>query len=354
MMRLLRLGTAFPAARLILLTVALCALWAAQRAPLAPKESRLYRKVAAAQAFLWEASMQDGLSMDIEADPDRSGFIGIEWSPTTTTLGSLEAKRCATDPLWAVRVLRWFDALDLREGDRIAVLASSSFPGLLYAVLAAAEERGLHVSLAVSLGSSTWGANRPEAPWPVLAGMLRRGGFLETRPAFYTLGGENENGSGMPEEARTLLARAAREDGTELFGNTTLEQVVDRKMHLVLRDSVGPAKLVVSIGGSEGNLGRDPAVLRLAPGMIFPEEGPRAGDGAIGMALRAGYPVLHLLNLRGLADREGIAWNGRHPEFASRGSVAASFLGLALFAVVLATHRRWIWEAFEGEPGVEL
>ena len=367
MMRLIRLGTASPAARLILLTVALCVLWTAQRSPLAPEEARLYRKVAAAQAFLWDALMRDGLSMDVKADPDRSGFVGVEWSMTTTTLGSLEAKRCATDPLWAVRALRWFDAQGLREGDRIAVLASSSFPGLLYAVLAAAEERGLRVGLAVSLGSSTWGANRPEAPWPVLSGVLRRGGFLAARPAFYTLGGENENGGGMPEEARALLVRAARADGTELFANTTLAEAVERKMRLILGHNAdaprapgslgpaqGPAKLIVNVGGAEGNLGTDPAALSLAPGLLAPGEGLHAGDGAIGLALRAGCPVLHLLNLRVLADREGIAWGGRRPGFAARGSVAASVLGLALFAAVLATHRRWTWESAGQDSRSEL
>ena len=358
MRRFRRLGTLLgpgAPARLMLLTAALCALWAAQSAqktPLSAEESRLYHKVESAQAFLWDALERGGISPDVKADPYRSGFIGVEWSVTTTTLGSLEAKRCATDPLWAVRALRWFDAQGLREGDRIAVLASSSFPGLLYSVLAAAEARGLRVGLAVSLGSSTWGANRPEAPWPVLAGMLRRGGFLglDAKPAFYTLGGEEENGLGMPEEARALLAEAARSDGVELFRNATLDEAIDRKMRLIGGDgSEAPAKLVVSVGGAEGNIGTDPAAMSLVPGVLAPGEGPHAGNGVIGMALRAGRPVLYLLNLRVLAEAEGIGWEERRPEFAARGSVVASVLGLALFALVMATHRRWTWEP--GEEG---
>lgn len=344
--------------RLMLLTAALCALWAAQRAPLNAEESRLYHKVESAQAFLWDALEQGGISLDVKADPYRSGFIGVEWSVTTTTLGSLEAKRCATDPLWAVRALRWFDAQGLREGDRIAVLASSSFPGLLYSVLAAAEARGLRVDLAVSLGSSTWGANRPEAPWPVLAGILRRGGFLglDAKPAFYTLGGEEENGFGMPEEARALLAEAARLDDVELFRNATLDEAVDRKMRLIGGDgSEPPAKLVVSVGGSEGNIGTDPAAMSLMSGVLAPGEGPHAGNGVIGMALRAGRPVLYLLNLRVLAEAEGIGWEERRPEFAARGSAMASVLGVALFSLVMATHRRWTWEGGpEEEKDMEL
>ena len=357
MRRLRRLGALLGSGgpmRLMLLTAALCALWAAQRAPLNAEESRLYHKVESAQAFLWDALEQGGISLDVKADPYRSGFIGVEWSVTTTTLGSLEAKRCATDPLWAVRALRWFDAQGLREGDRIAVLASSSFPGLLYSVLAAAEARGLRVDLAVSLGSSTWGANRPEAPWPVLAGILRRGGFLglDAKPAFYTLGGEEENGFGMPEEARALLAEAARLDDVELFRNATLDEAVDRKMRLIGGDgSEPPAKLVVSVGGSEGNIGTDPAAMSLMSGVLAPGEGPHAGNGVIGMALRAGRPVLYLLNLRVLAEAEGIGWEERRPEFAARGSAMASVLGLALFALVMATHRRWTWEGGPEEEG---
>ena len=225
-------------------------------------------------------------------------------------------------------------------------------------MLAAAEARGLRVDLAVSLGSSTWGANRPEAPWPVLAGILRRGGFLglDAKPAFYTLGGEEENGFGMPEEARALLAEAARLDDVELFRNATLDEAVDRKMRLIGGDgSEPPAKLVVSVGGSEGNIGTDPAAMSLMSGVLAPGEGPHAGNGVIGMALRAGRPVLYLLNLRVLAEAEGIGWEERRPEFAARGSAMASVLGLALFALVMATHRRWTWEGGpEEEKDMEL
>lgn len=337
--------------RLVLLTAVLCALWALLRAPLTAEESRLYRRVEAAQAFLWDALEREGVPGDAAADPYRSGFIGVEWSMTTTTLGSLEAKRCAADPLWAVRLLRWFDAQGLREGDRIVVLASSSFPGLLYSVLAAAEHRGLDVGLAVSLGASTWGANRPEAPWPALARILRRGGFLRVRPAFYTLGGEEENGGGMPEEARELLAGAARSDGAALLLAATLEEAIGRKMRLVEgEDGEAPARLVVGVGGSEGNMGTDPVALSLAPGMRGPGDGGAAGNGVIGRALRAGYPVLHLLNLRALADAEGIGWAERRRSFASRGPVPGA-LGLALFALVLATHRRWSWDRWEEGDG---
>ena len=156
----------------------------------------------------------------------------------------------------------------------------------------------------------------------------------------------------MPEEARALLAEAARLDDVELFRNATLDEAVDRKMRLIGGDdSEPPAKLVVSVGGSEGNIGTDPAAMSLMSGVLAPGEGPHAGNGVIGMALRAGRPVLYLLNLRVLAEAEGIGWEERRPEFAARGSAMASVLGLALFALVMATHRRWTWERGPEEEG---
>ena len=101
-------------------------------------------------------------------------------------------------------------------------------------------------------------------------------------------------------------------------------------------------RLVISVGGSEGNLGEDPSVLQLPPGLLMPRTD--GGSGVIGLGLGSGYPVLHLLNLRTLADACGIAWDTRRPGFSGRGSTAAAALGLGLFLLFMATHRRWGWE----------
>ena len=110
-------------------------------------------------------------------------------------------------------------------------------------------------------------------------------------------------------------------------------------MHLV---SEVLTKLVFSVGGPEGNMGNSAAVLRLPPGLILPRQD--GGDGVIGRALREGYPVVHILYLRGMADACGVAWEARRPTFVRGRSVLVGTTGLLLFALVLATHRRWGWE----------
>ena len=48
--------------------------------------------------------------------------------------------------------------------------------------------------------------------------------------------------------------------------------------------------------------------------------------------------------IRGMADACGVAWETRRPTFVRGRSVLVGTTGLLLFALVLATHRRWGWE----------
>lgn len=330
--------------RLKILALALTACFLAWQAPsLSREETRLHSKINAAQSLLWSEMARRG-QVDLVNDPDRSGFIGLEWSETSTTLGNLDVKRNSCDPLWGVAALRWFDELGLVKGDRIVVLSSSSFPGLLYSILAAAESRGLRIDLVVSLGSSAWGANRPKAPWPVLARILSSHGFLRTRPIFYTLGGGGETGQGMVENGARVLAKSASDDGVELYTPPGLFAVIDRKMALITStgdDDV--AKLVVNIGGAHSSLGTDDHIVSLKNGLLTSNDAHLVGNGVIARSLEKGISVAHFLNLRSLAGRTGITCMERR-SFIMRGLSWPAIVGMALFLVVLVTHKRWSWE----------
>ncbi len=267
-----------------------------------------------------------------EADPWGLGLVGLEWSPLSTTLGSLPSKRTACNPAWALAALRWFDRLGLAPGDPVAVLSSASFPGMLLNVLAAAEHRGLDVYLLVSLGSSTWGCNDPRAPWPLMAQTLRREGFLHVRAQAYTPGGGGEIGGGLSPEALAVMARSSAAVGVPFQRCGSKSEVIRWKMDWIR--SLDP-KVVISIGGSSANMGDDPKILKLAPGIHSPED-DGAGDGVIGQALEAGYSVIHLLNVRELADQEGIPFD-REPMMngAGRRSLGGAVFGLLLYAVAL-------------------
>jgi len=326
--------------RLALLAAVLALLWGSQAATgLSQGEKNLWRTVRSAQEHLYGWRFPSGGGN--ADDPWKTGLIGVEWSPTTTTLGELSAKRTACDPLWAVRIARWLDEAGLEPGDRVAILASSSFPGLVLSSIAAAESRGLETLLAVSLGASTWGANSPGHPWPAIERELRQAGFVRAKAAFYTLGGDGEEGGGLSAEGKALLEAAARSSGVPLRVPHGLQEAVTLKQEAL--QAFGP-KFLISIGGSHANLGDDEAILDLPPGLVFPAPGLRGGNGVLGQWLDSGRPALHLLAIEKLALKEKIPVDSPpRPWFASSSRTWAAVAGLALFFGVLCTHRRWAW-----------
>ena len=336
-------------ARLVLLALFLAALWFGGGFVVPGRgEDRLWKRVRDGQGALWRVQLSAGVPLSKTEDRLETGFIGVEWSEITTTLGELEAKRTSCNPLWALQCLDWFDELGLEPGDRIAIYSSASFPGLLFSVLAAAENRELDILLAVSLGASTWGANRVEFPWPAMYGMLRDGGFLKTAPAFYTLGGGGERGGGMPPEATALLRDFAVKEGTPLVVPRDLRDAVRYKMD-ALREF--KPKLLIGIGGSNANLGDSERAAEVPNGLLLPDkaDADALGDGVIAEAVRADIPVLNLLGMRKLAHESGIPWDaGAFSKVRVKLHPLAALAGLIAFAGFLIFHRRWEW-ADDGE-----
>ncbi len=335
--------------KLVLLSLFLLALWFGGGFVVPGRgEDRLWKRVRDGQGALWRAQTAAGVPLSKAEDRLETGFIGIEWSEITTTLGEPEAKRTSCNPLWALQCLDWFDELGLEAGDRIAIYSSASFPGLLFSVLAAAESRDLDILLAVSLGASTWGANLPEFPWPAMYETLRGGGFLKTAPAFYTLGGGGERGGGMSSEATALFRGFATRGGTPLVVPRDLRDAVRYKMAALRKFE---PKLLVGIGGSNANLGDSELAAEIPNGLLLPgrADAGALGDGVIAEALRADIPVLNLLGMRKLAHESGIPWDaGAFSKVRVKLHPLTALAGLAAFAGVLILHRRWEW-ADDGE-----
>ncbi len=327
-------------AGLILLALALALLWYfSGPPPLTKEELFLWEKVRTAQEALFSERAARGAEAPRAVDPWRTGFPGVEWSGITTTLGPLEAKRTAADPLWSVHALRTFRRLGLKSGDRVAVFSSSSFPGLVFSLLSAAESMKLSVLWVHSLGSSTWGANVPEFPWPRIAMTLREKGFLSMKADWYTLGGGGEMGRDMPPESRSLLREAAAREGVHLLEGNSLSEIIEKKTALLR--SFSP-RLVITVGGSAATFGSGEEEFPSGGYYVPSEGGNYPGTGVFQNSLKQGIPVLHFLNLRSLAGKAGIPYDGRPlPRFFSGGGTALSGLGLLLFLAFLFFFPRW-------------
>ncbi len=332
--------------RLLLLAIVMGGVWllAGPKVP-GGDEQALWNKVRSAQLHLTQWREQQGTATAAEQDPWGCGLIGVEWSAITTTLGDLEAKRTACNPAWAIQFRRWFQDLGLEAGDPIAIYSSASFPGLLLNAIAAAEAAQLNPLLIVSLGASTWGANHPAAPWPALEKEIRRAGFIHKQADFYTLGAGAEMGHGLSPEGEAVLHQAAEKAGIGLLLADDLQAMIALKTELL---TAHQARLFINIGGSQANLGDAEEVLRLSRGLVPSSEANRAGNGVIAHAMRNDIPVIHMLNIRSIANTAGIPYDsapsGAAPIRVNTGWSAA---GLLLFFAVLFSHRRWRLE----DPG---
>jgi len=326
--------------KLLLLALGMAGLWyLATPGVLTTEEQSLWEKVHAAQQHLTLWRLNNGTATPLQNDPWKCGLIGVEWSGITTTLGELASKRTACNPAWAVQFRRWFHDLGLKPGYHIAIFSSGSFPGLLLNAIAAAEAMELKPLLIVSLGASTWGANHPDTPWPVLATELRRSGFIRKRADYYTLGGGEELGFGLAPEGDVLLREAAKEAGVELLTVDDLEDMIARKTELVQEHQ---PRLLVSIGGSHANLGDAHEVLRLHTGLVPVSDASLAGNGIIGTAMRDNIPVIHMLNIRSLSYTLGIPYDSPPRKMApTKASKWWSGMGIVLFFTVVLRHRRW-------------
>lgn len=319
--------------------------------------SRASKIMAQASAAIRECQKTRGLDPDRKTDPNMTGLIGLDFSAITTSLGNLEAKRTATNPDFAALVVYLLRQAGVRRGSTIAVGASSSFPGLIVAVLSAAKAMDLNPLLISSLGASQWGANNPDFHWLDMEECLRQRRVFEFKSAALSLGGERDTGENMSEEGRSFLRERIERSGIFFLEEPDLRRNVEARMRLYEENAGGnPIEAFINIGGSWASMGEDSEVLKLKPGLVRARVFPPAERRGLlfEMAARR-VPVIHLLYIHGLAGRYGLAWDpvplpppGESRLYSLAREKTPIFfllaaLYLALVTIVVAIHRIFNW-----------
>ncbi len=297
------------------------------------------RRMARAERAVAEKRRSLGIPIDASLDPYRTGLIGVETSMLTTTIGDIVAKRTTTNTAFAALFVRYFHELGLKPGDRIAVGASGSFPGILLAALSACAETGVEPVVITSIGASEYGANIEGLSNAEMMVACKDAGVLPYMPAAISPGADGDQGisSLYRLEPSDDLARYARRTARSLhvpfIGGESFE--ASFLSHLEVYEKAGPVRAFVNIGGADINIGIGQASLKRKPGLILPpawnsraqptkqlsaapiatpeRASVDAGDGLLGYYLARGIPVLHFLNIKGLALQTGIAVDG-YPE----------------------------------------
>ncbi len=171
-----------------------------------------------------------GPAIDRSLDPNETGIIGDEFTPLTTSLGEVEAKRTSANPAFAALLVKYFHEAGLKPGDVVAVGASGSFPALLLATLSASRTLDLEPIVIYSFGASMYGANLPGFTFADMLAGLRTEGIMPYRFEAVSAGGDEDRGAGVlfDEEGTTLVAEAARSRVRTVGGSSLAERISGR------------------------------------------------------------------------------------------------------------------------------
>jgi poly-gamma-glutamate system protein len=280
-----------------------------------------------ATAAIREDFLSRGGRFDDAIDPNHTALIGEEYTDLTSTIGSLEAKRTTTNPNTAALLVQLLKEAGVTTGDTIAVGCSGSFPALAVATLSAAKTMGVYPVVILSIGASSFGATRTNQTLLDMYEVVRHRTDLKFPAAAVSLGGGGDVGSEFEPEVRNRLIEKIRMSGIPFLNEPDLSKNVDQRMRIYL-GSTSRKRIAafVNIGGSYADMGTNPSILKLEPGvnkqMTIPSE--EKTHGVVFAMAKRHIPVIHLLHIKGLALRYGLAWDPTPlPSISGSGSMQA-------------------------------
>lgn len=264
------------------------------------------KRMQQAEAVLLEVVQEEQIPME-EIDLNRTGLIGPEWTPLTTTPGIEDAKRTSLDPNMAAVLVRYFKEAGLKSGDRVAVGTSGSFPGLLIATLCAARELELDAKVILSFCSSMYGATRPELNVYRMLHILEENDLISFELLAVSPGGTNDYGKVRFGRIQELIFDLAAETGVELIDYNDIEKSIARRLELFGEE----IDCFVNVGGASANSGTSAYTLDFPMGLVLdPPKIPTTKNRGLMYEYAArGVPVVNMLNMRQMAAENGLAYD---------------------------------------------
>ncbi|MBW1873454.1 MAG: poly-gamma-glutamate system protein, partial [Deltaproteobacteria bacterium] len=246
--------------------------------------------------------------IDPEHDPTGTGMIGSGLTPITSKTGSISAKQTSANPNFAAVMIHLYKRAGLKEGDVVAMAFSGSFPSLNLAALVAAEVLKIKPIPITSLSASRWGANDPQLTWLDMERLLFEKGIIHYRSVAASLGGETDQGRGIPPEGIRILREVIKRNGVELIDPPSLESSWDLRVNIYEEEAKERAiACYINIGGGAGSVGT-PLVKRMfKEGLNKSTPSPeKLRDSVMSRFSRAGVPVINMINVSRLATRYGL------------------------------------------------
>jgi len=274
------------------------------------KEKYFEEKLAAAklmkesEEIIRKYRLSQNIFIDEQNDPNKTALIGEKETEITTDRGSLLAKLTTLNPNFAAVIVDYFKKAKLKKGDLVAVSCTGSMPALNIAVMSAAKVLDLDLVIISSVGASMFGTTDPNFTWLDVETLLYNNGIFPYKSIAASLGGGRDLGRGLSKVGRDLIVKAIKRNNVQLVRENSLEKNIEEKMSLFSNYSNNKIKLYVNIGGGLSSLGDAINGKLLSPGLhryISTKNIPIKGT--MFLFAEKGIPIIHLLDVRKLAER---------------------------------------------------
>lgn len=249
-----------------------------------------------------------GHEIDPETDPAETGLIGTLMTPITSTTGSLSAKQTSVNPNFAAVIVDMLKRARVKEGDVVAVGASGSFPALNVCVYAALETLRVKPIIISSAAASQFGANLPDFVWLDMEKVLADEGLIPFRSVAASVGGYEDLGMGMTDEAKQLVAKAIERNGLKKIEADSFDRAVEQRMQIYHQHAKGAhIKAYINVGGGTISVGRSLGKKMYDPGLNLraPRKATRINS-VMSRFMRDGTPVIHLVQVEEIARNYGL------------------------------------------------
>ena len=232
---------------------------------------------------------------------DITGLVGLKYSDITSNYGDHTLKALSTDLSFAGFIVDRFSEMGLKEGDKLLVFWSGSYPALNINVLAAAKAMGIEVTAVAVASSSNFGANIPGMTWLDIESKLLENGSIAKRATIASsIGGRNDCGDDIVRPG--LLRETIEKYNIHFIDSRTVDEGIQQRLEII---DFSNFNAVVNIGGA-AVVARDKEGFRMPigisrPGEISPEN---FKPNLILEALNAGKCVLNLRHIKSTLPQE--------------------------------------------------
>ncbi|HNX00119.1 MAG TPA: poly-gamma-glutamate system protein [Candidatus Cloacimonadota bacterium] len=201
--------------------------------------------------------LQKGNTIDLLDDPMQTGLIGPKISTITSSRALLSEKQTALNPNLAAIFVQLLKDAHVKEGNYVAVGLTGSNPGMNLALYAAMSVLKVKPVIMTSLSSSMFGANDPNFTWLDMEKVLKDKGLIDFATSYASLGGKDDQATGLSETGINDLNAAIQRNGVQLIKGKDLNDNI--QIHMKGYNELLPQgkryQLFINIGAGLANIG---------------------------------------------------------------------------------------------------